>query len=178
MDRLTDMALVARAAMTGDKRAFETLVRRYQEGIRRFFMHQTLGDKELSDDLAQDTFLKAWTALGGFKGTASFSTWIYRIACNVLYDHARRNRHEDDIDSAEAQRRISAAADGTLRMDIYAGLALLSPPERMCVTLQLVDGNSIDRIAGITGLSAGTVKSHLSRGKARLAKYLKQNGYE
>lgn len=86
------MALTVRVAAAGDRRAFETLVRRHQEGIRRFFMHQTLGDRERSDDLAQDTFIKAWTAMPRFRGVCSFSTWLYRIACNVLYDDVRRPR--------------------------------------------------------------------------------------
>lgn len=172
------MALTLRVAATGDRRAFETLVRRHQEQVRRFFMHQTLGDKELSDDLAQDTFIKAWMSLGRFRGMSGFSTWLYRIACNVLYDHARRQRPESDISSAEVQRKHSDTADSGLRIDIYKGLAMLAKAERLCITLQLIDGLPIDRISDITGLPAGTVKSHLSRGKARLAKYLKQNGYE
>lgn len=178
MEKLTDMALVVRAAAFGDRRAFDTLVRRHQSHVRRFFMHQTLGDSQLSDDLAQDTFIKAWMSLGRFRGMSGFSTWLYRIACNVLYDHARRQRPEGDICSVEVQRKSSATADSGLKIDIYRGLAMLSKDERLCITLQLIDGLPIDRISDITGLAAGTVKSHLSRGKARLAKYLKQNGYE
>lgn len=172
------MALVARAAVLGDKRAFSTLVCRHQESVRRFFMHQTLGDKELSDDLAQDTFLKAWTALSRFKGMASFSTWIYRIACNVLYDYVRRHRPTDGIDSAEVGRASAGTPKPTLKMDIYNGLARLSESERLCITLQLIDGRSLNEITNITGMPEGTVKSHLKRGKDKLATYLKNNGYE
>ena len=178
MEKLSDIALVARATTFGDKRAFGTLVQRHQSTVRRFFMQQTLGDSALSDDLAQDTFLRAWTALPRFKGMAGFSTWLYRIACNVLYDYARKQRPRADMDSAEVQRRASTAQDGTLRMDIYKVLALLGSYERMCITLQLIDGQPIEEIAEITSLPVGTVKSHLSRGKAKLAKYLKENGYE
>lgn len=86
MEKVTDMTLVARATAFGDKRAFDTLVRRHQSAVRRFFLHQTFGDTQLSDDLAQDTFIKAWTSFSKFKGLSGFSTWLYRIACNVLYD--------------------------------------------------------------------------------------------
>ena len=66
----------------------------------------------------------------------------------------------------------------TLKMDLYAALALLKPDERTCITLQLIDGYDIAGIAKITGLKDGTVKSHLSRGKEKLATYLRENGYD
>lgn len=178
VEKLSDMALVARAAALGDKRAFSILVSRHQESVRRFFMHQTLGDKELSDDLAQDTFIKAWTALSRFHGVASFSTWIYRIACNVLYDHVRRRRPTAGMDTPEARHTAARNRQPTLKMDIYNGLARLADNERLCITLQLVEGRPINEITKITGLPEGTVKSHLKRGKEKLAKYLKDNGYE
>ena len=59
MASLTDISLVAQVAISGNRRAFDELVRRYQSPVRRFFLHQTLGDSQLSDDLAQDTFIKA-----------------------------------------------------------------------------------------------------------------------
>ena len=65
-----------------------------------------------------------------------------------------------------------------LRMDLYAALALLKPDERTCITLQLIDGYDIAAIARITGMKAGTVKSHLSRGKEKMANYSRQNGYD
>ena len=71
----------------------------------------------------------------------------------------------------------TGGTDGGLRIDIYESLALLKVDERMCVTLQLIDGQSVGRIAEITGMAEGTVKSHLSRGKAKLAAFLKENGY-
>lgn len=178
MEKLSDMALTLRVAATGNQRAFEALVLRHQEEVRRFFMHQTLGDKELSDDLAQDTFLKAWLALPRFRGVASFSTWLYRIACNVLYDHMRRQRPMADISSAEAVQSHSETQTTALRMDIFNALARLDSTERLCVTLQLVDGQSVKAISNITRLSENTVKSHLKRGKEKLSKYLKENGYE
>lgn len=70
------------------------------------------------------------------------------------------------------------SSQGGLRMDLMEALKILSDNERACVTLQLMDGQPIDKIAEITGLATGTVKSHLSRGKNKLASYLKQNGYE
>ena len=71
----------------------------------------------------------------------------------------------------------SAGVSTSLRMDIYQALALLKAEERACITLQMLEGQPIDKIAEITGMPQGTVKSHLSRGKKNLADYLKQNGY-
>jgi RNA polymerase sigma-70 factor (ECF subfamily) len=98
-----------------------------------------------------------------------------RIAYNVFYDYTRRNRPTEDVDVIPQR---SGSDNSSLKMDLYAALALLKPDERTCITLQLVDGYDIAGIAKITGLKDGTVKSHLSRGKEKLANYLRQNGYD
>ena len=172
----TDISLVAQVAVFGNKRAFDELVRRYQSPVRRFFLSQTLGDSQLSDDLAQDTFIKAYTNIRSFKGLASFQTWLMRIAYNVFYDYTRSNHPTEDVDVIP--QRGGRCDNSSLKMDLYAALALLKPDERTCITLQLIDGYDIAGIAKITGLKDGTVKSHLSRGKEKLATYLRQNGYD
>lgn len=176
MAAFSDLSLVAQVAVFGNKRAFDELVRRYQSPVRKFFLNQTLGDSQLSDDLAQDTFIKAYTNIASFKGLASFQTWIMRIAYNVYYDYTRRHRITEDVDVVP--QRSSSGAQTALQMDIYAALALLKPDERSCITLQLIEGYDIAGIAKITGMKEGTVKSHLSRGKEKLATYLRQNGYD
>lgn len=171
----TDISLVAQVAVLGKRRAFDELVRRYQSPVRRFFLHQTLGDEQLSDDLAQDTFIKAYTNIGKFRGLASFQTWLMRIAYNVFYDYTRSHKLLADMDNVP--ERQNSQESPTLKMDLYHALALLKPDERTCITLQLIDGYDIAGIAKITQMKEGTVKSHLSRGKEKLANYLKQNGY-
>lgn len=177
MKKLNDISLVTRVAVFHDKRAFDSLVVRYQSPIRRFFMSQTLGDAQLSDDLAQDTFIKAYVNIGRFKGLSGFSTWLYRIAYNVLYDYRRSCKTAGDMDDAVAHRS-AAVADSGMRIDIYESLKILKDEERLCLTLQLMEGLPLDKIAEVTGLPAGTVKSHLSRAKHKLADYLKENGYD
>lgn len=178
MASLTDISLVAQVAVLGNRRAFDELVRRYQSPVRRFFLHQTLGDEALSDDLAQDTFLKAYTNIGTFRGLSSFQTWLMRIAYNVFYDHCRKMRNEKtEMSNVNEEMTNGLASHSSIKMDIYHALALLKEEERTCITLQLIDGYDIAGIARITGIKEGTVKSHLSRGKERLANYLKQNGY-
>jgi len=179
MDRQpSDTELAARVALLGDRRAFDRLVCRHQSRLRRFFMAQTLGDAQLSDDLAQDTFVKAYLGLAGFRGLSSFSTWLFRIACRVLCDHARSSRPTLDIDGRTGLEARATPPDAGLGIDIYRALALLSPEQRTCITLQLIDGQPLGKIAKITGLPVNTVKSHLKRGKERLADYLRKNGYD
>ena len=188
MASLTDISLVAQVAISGNRRAFDELVRRYQSPVRRFFLHQTLGDSQLSDDLAQDTFIKAYTNIASFRGLASFQTWIMRIAYNVFYDYTRKEKvkmNSEKYSSDDPCIQGMAVANSSLytnhsslKMDIYAALALLKPDERTCITLQLIDGYDIAAIAKITQIKEGTVKSHLSRGKEKLANYLRQNGYD
>ena len=201
MSKTTDISLVAQVAVFGNGRAFDELVRRYQSPVRRFFLNQTLGDSQLSDDLAQDTFIKAYTNIRSFHGLSSFQTWLMRIAYNVFYDYVRKEKvkvnseqFSSDTSSVEcvaaANSCVSSVASelsssaslftlhSSLKMDLYAALALLKPDERTCITLQLIDGYDIAGIAKITGLKEGTVKSHLSRGKEKLATYLRQNGYD
>lgn len=105
MKETDDLSLVSEVTVSHNRAAFDRLVVRYQSPIRRFFLHQTLGDEQLSDDLAQDTFIKAYVNISKFRAQAAFSTWLYRIAYNVLYDYHRRQKPTDDIDTSEAARR-------------------------------------------------------------------------
>lgn len=178
MKENNDLSLVSQVAEFHNSAAFDRLVVKYQSPIRRFFLHQTLGDAQLSDDLAQDTFIKAYVNIGKFRGQAAFSTWLYRIACNVLYDYHRRLRPTDDIDSSEAIRHNTYNSDTNMKLDVYDALRRLGDKERTCVTLQLIDGYPIDKISEITGMAAGTVKSHLFRGKEKLTAFLRKNGYD
>ena len=166
MSQMGDISLVTQVVVFRNTKAFDQLVRKYQSPVRRFFLHLTCGDSELSDDLAQDTFIKAYTHIASFKNLSSFSTWLYRIAYNVFYDYLRNRKETDGIDNREVDAQWSTSQnDIGKQMDIYRALATL-------------EDLSIEKIAGITGCPAGTVKSHLSRAKEKMATYLKQNGYD
>lgn len=178
MASISDIALVKQVTVLHNKHAFDQLVRKYQSPVRRFFLNQTLGDEQLSDDLAQETFIKAYVNITNFKGISSFSTWLFRIAYNVFYDEVRSRKQTDDLDSREVARMSALSGDAGLQMDIYQALSQLKEVERTCITLQLIDGHPIDEISDITGLPQNTVKSHLKRGKDKLTDYLKANGYD
>ena len=179
MSQMGDISLVAQVVVFHNTRAFDQLVKKYQSPVRRFFLHQTCGDSELSDDLAQDTFIKAYTNIASFKNLSSFSTWLYRIAYNVFYDYIRSRKETDDLDTYRVDAQCSTLQqDVGQHMDIYRALATLKEMERTCITLFYMEDQSIEKITGITGCPAGTVKSHLSRAKDKMASYLKQNGYD
>ena len=177
MAELTDIALVTQVAVFHNKEALDQLVRKYQSPVRRFFLNQTLGDEPLSDDLAQETFIKAYVNITKFRGLSSFSTWLFRIAYNVHYDYRRKQSAESAtaIDGELAGRAVansqSYTLNSTLKMDLYKALSLLKDEERTCITLQLIDGQPIDKISDITSIPQNTVKSHLKRGKDKLANY-------
>jgi len=178
MASISDIALVTQVAVFHNKRAFDQLVRKYQSPVRRFFLNQTLGDEQLSDDLAQETFIKAYVSISKFRGISSFSTWLMRIAYNVFYDQVRSKHLTDDIEeSPSVMRQTASTGDSNIKMDIHAAMALLKTDERTCITLQLIDGYPIDEISKITGIAENTVKSHLKRGKEKMANYLRENGY-
>ena len=179
MSQLSDISLVAQVVVFHNTRAFDELVRKYQSPIRRFFLNQTCGDNELSDDLAQDTFIKAYTNIASFKNLSNFSTWLYRIAYNVFYDYIRSRKETADLDAKEVDAMNSTEQINVgQQIDLYQSLKSLKEIERTCITLFHMEDVSIDKIAGITGIPVGTVKSHLSRGKEKLATYLKRNGYD
>ena len=120
--------------------------------------------------------MKAWLNIGQFRGAANFSTWLYRIAYNVFYDYTRSHKITEEIDQAVALRQANSG-DTALQLDLQQALAILSPAERSCITLQLMEGQPIEKISEITEMAEGTVKSHLSRGKQKLAMFLRKNGY-
>ena len=187
MDSLNDIALVTQVVVLRNKRAFDQLVRKYQSPVRRFLLNLTLGDEALSDDLAQDTFVKAYTHIAQYRAVASFQTWLFRIAYNVFYDYKRSLQcrvygSELTADSpllrGQGSQLAAYSSRSELKHDIYCALALLKEEERTCITLQLIDGQPIDQIARITGMAENTVKSHLRRGKEKLKTFLKENGYD
>lgn len=178
MDQLNDISLVAQVVVFGNSRAFDALVKKYQSSVRRFFLNLTLGDGELSDDLAQETFIKAYVNLASFKNLSSFSTWLYRIAYNIFYDYIRSRKGTEDLDRKEiTEGYFASQPDVGRKIDIYESLKILKEEERTCITLFYMEDIGIDKIAAIVGCPQGTVKSHLARGREKLSEYLKQNGY-
>ncbi len=179
MAALSDIALIAQVVTFGSERAFSQLVKAHQEAVRRFLRRLTAGDEMRADDLAQETFIRAWQHLSSFRQLSGFETWLMRIAYHVFLDDERRNVHLASLDSCTQQSPSQTGGDGgwAIHHDLDLALATLSESERTCVILQCMEGQSIKDISGITGIPENTVKSHLLRGKKNLANYLRKNGY-
>lgn len=179
MGQLTDMALVTQVVVFNNTKAFDTLVKKYQSPLRRFLLHQTMGDEALADDLAQDTFVKAYLSLASFRNLSSFQTWLFRIAYNLFYDHLRNQKAHVALDEASLADACAVQTPPLEHQtDIYQALQQLGTDERTCINLFYMEELSINKIVSITGMKSGTVKSHLSRGRAKMAAYLRKNGYE
>ena len=181
MPQLPDIVFIDQVIIFGNRRAFDSLVKRYQGGVRRFLTSLAAGDEMLADDLAQETFIKAYTSLATYKKQANFGSWLYRIAYNVFYDYIRSRKETcliDDTDGAVDELYQTPPTESYVTSDINEALRLLRPAERTCITLHLMEDQSIERITEITGMPEGTVKSHIARGKEKLATYLRRNGYD
>lgn len=173
-----DISLIAQVLLFDNKRAFDQLVRKYQSPVRNFLMRLTAGDRELSDDLAQETFMKAYIHLDSFRNLSEFLTWLIRIAYHAYYDYIRNRKEWMSMDEGAVElSNHFVQHDSEQLMDVYAGLHNLKDEERCCIILFYMQDLSIRKISSVMNLPEGTVKSHLSRGKEKLAHFLKQNGY-
>jgi RNA polymerase sigma-70 factor (ECF subfamily) len=176
---LNEALLVSRAALWGDKEAFGRLVENYQSPLRRFFYHLAGGDEDLSKDLAQDAFVRAWLNISSFRAAAKFSTWLYRIAYNVFYDYERSRKSIVDLEDApQAQQLLAESSDGDQQMDFVQALSVLKKEERTAMLLFYMEDQAVEKIAKIMDCPSGTVKSHLHRGKEKLAVYFKNSEYD
>ena len=181
-----EMSLVERSK-EGDLQAYDELVRRYQERIYGTIYHMT-SNHEDANDLAQETFIKAFQALKSFKGGSSFYTWIYRIAVNktINFLKQRKNRMgmslndldfntENDPDlvaliSHKTPRRDAGLAE--LQEKLNEAMGKLSEVHRLVVTLHDVQGVPHEEIAQIMDCNIGTVRSRLFYARQQLQGYL------
>ena len=187
LSKVEELKLIARCTLGDDRRAFGALVEAYQPEVRRFFLNLTLGDEALSDDLAQETFIKAYLNVRSFRGLARFSTWLYRIAYNECCTWQRKTQHEasamfndddvtddDDYFDADGSHSCSTADSVEARIDVWQCMKLLSEAERTVITLFYIQDYPLKKIVEITGMPEGTVKSYISRGKAKLARVMRK----
>ncbi|MCC6176483.1 MAG: sigma-70 family RNA polymerase sigma factor [Chloroflexi bacterium] len=176
------------AARRGDPAAFNQLVLAYQTTAYNVAL-RTLGNPDDAADAAQDAFLSAYRAISDFRG-GSFKSWLLRIVVNTCYDLLRRRqrRPSSSLDElveetgespAVADRKIGperAALASETAQAIEHALALLPDDQRLIVVLCDVQGQSYEEAAEITGVALGTVKSRLSRARARLRHLLTERG--
>jgi RNA polymerase sigma-70 factor (ECF subfamily) len=163
-------AWVVALARAGDRPAFAELVRRHQSSTRSL-LRSLCRDAALADDLAQETFLQAWTHIGGLRVPEAFSGWLRKLAINSWRQQLRRAGVFGRLAELEAGDIVSAppAAES---LDLNAALGTLAPSVRLCIVLSYHEGMSHGEIAAATELPLGTVKSHIVRGTARLRELL------
>lgn len=188
LGKVEELKLIALCTLGDDRRAFGKLVEAYQDVVRQFLLNLTLGDAALTDDLAQETFLKAYMNVRSFKGLSKFSTWLYRIAYNEFCAWSRKRREERMAEDSEGQVSTDDASDyydasGTesysnaesieAKMDVASCMKTLSEQERTVVTLFYIQDYPIKKIMEITSMPEGTVKSHLRRAKEKMSRLLR-----
>jgi RNA polymerase sigma factor (sigma-70 family) len=171
----TDTDLIARVLSREDQQAFGELVRRHQSPVRAFLTRMTRGDAHGADDLAQETFLKAWQKLHTYRGGARFSTWLFGIAFNEFRMACRRQKErawEDANEPPLEPEEPAAARDNHLRLDLTEALKLLNSNERAAVVLCCQNGLSHEEAAQVLDCPLGTVKTNILRGKEKLRRRL------
>ena len=171
----SDQSLVDQAA-AGSRDAFDALVVRYRRRVYNLVRALTGGDSE-AEDLVQDVFIRAYRAIGGFRGDSAFRSWLYRIAINVVHTHVDRRRVRDAVLVAPSRddEPMDDVANGddleqTLlrRQVIDRALGALPEELRVLVVLRDVQGLKYDEIAEIVKTPRGTVESRLFRARQRL----------
>lgn len=173
---------LVRAAQSGDTDAFGQIVRHYQRAVYRVAYGLTRNASD-ADDLAQETFVRAWQAIGRFRAGEPLYPWLARIAMNQAMSlfRRRKRRPETPLEPLlEAGRQWGGGADPAGEVSdrdhaahLEAALAELSPEHQSVLVLRAVEGLSYDEIAGVLGVPAGTVMSRLSRARAELRARLK-----
>lgn len=164
-----DVELVARVLADDDRRAFADLVRRHQSAVRGLLRRLAAGDGALADDLAQETFLRAYRGLARWRGGARLSTWLCAIAYNAWASQARKAPAPVPPEPPPARPAADAAID---HHDLEAALAALRDEERSALALAYAEELTHEEAAEILRCPVGTLKTHLLRGKEKLRRML------
>lgn len=168
----TDPAAV-RAAAAGDLDAFEELVRAYQEPVWRFLIG-IVGDRALAEDLAQETFLRAYRGLDGFGFRSRFSTWLFTIARNAATDALRSRASRRRALDRLARRPTDDGPDPALAPAMEEALATLSDKLREAIVLVEVAGFTCRDAGEVLGVAEGTIKSRLYYARRDLAAWFSE----
>ena len=173
LSKLDEIRLLSQCALADNRDAFGQLVEAYQPRVRRFLLNLTMGDEMLTDDLAQETFIKAYVGVRGFKGLSSFGTWLYRIAYNEFYSHTRRH-HEEHVEDIARLGDVSTAANDAIdaSMTVQEAMARLGENERVAITLFYIEDQPLKQVAKIMRMPEGTVKSLVYRAKDKMRQFI------
>ena len=176
------------AARQGDQSAFEQLVKLYEKRVLALTTRMCKNPAD-AEEAAQEAFLSAWQGLPFFRGDASFSTWLYRLASNACVDLLRREGRRQSaagpsLNDEEVQLEVPDTAPSPqeqaerseLRQQIEAGLQALTPDHRQVLILREMHQLSYDEISQVLDVDVGTVKSRINRGRKQLRNFLLNSG--
>lgn len=186
-----DAALVERV-QRGDQKAFEMLVVKYQRRIERLIARM-VRDVDLVEDIAQETFIRAYRALPSFRGESAFYTWLYRIAVNtakkamiglkrdpLLTEAAMGSSGDDDDETSRVENELtdgetpeSVLASRQIAETVNAAIESLSEDLRQAITLREIEGLSYEEIAELMNCPIGTVRSRIFRAREAIATRLR-----
>jgi RNA polymerase sigma-70 factor, ECF subfamily len=182
-----DDYLLVESAQRGDLKAYDTLMRRYQERIYGTVYHMT-GNHDDANDLTQETFIKAYQAIKSFKGDAGFYTWLYRIAVNKTINFLKQRRTRNqlslndlDLNAEHDPDLVALISDKTPRREagltelqekLNEAMQKLSEVHRLVVTLHDIQGLSHEEIGEIMDCNVGTVRSRLFYARQQLQAWL------
>jgi len=181
----SDQDVVA-AAAAGRDAAYRELVRRYERPVFSL-IYRMVRNRELAEDLSQETFIKVLNALATYRPEFKFSSWVFKIANNAAIDHLRRREldtlslegspHADTAEKIEAtalqigekaESALDAVVNKELGGEIEQAIAKLRPEYRTCILLRHVEGRPYEEIAEILNLPLGTVKTYIHRARNEL----------
>jgi RNA polymerase sigma-70 factor (ECF subfamily) len=185
----TDQEIVA-LARAGQEAAYRELIRRYERPLFSL-LFRMVRDRELAEDLAQETFIKALNAIESYRPEFKFSSWIFKIANNAAIDHLRRREldtlslegspHAETPEAVEAtalqigdrqESPLDEVEARELGGQIEAAIAQLRPEYRSCILLRHVEGRPYEEIAQLLNLPLGTVKTYIHRARNELRQAL------
>jgi RNA polymerase sigma-70 factor (ECF subfamily) len=187
----TDQMLVERT-VAGDQRAFELLVMKYQRRIERL-IGRMVRDQDLVEDIAQETFIRAYRALAQFRGDAQFYTWLYRIAVNtakkalvdlkrdpLVSESALKSGGDDDDETSVMENELTTAetpetvlAAKEIAATVNSAMEALPEELRQAVTLREIEGLSYEEIAEVMNCPIGTVRSRIFRAREAISAKVK-----
>ncbi|MEZ4417156.1 MAG: sigma-70 family RNA polymerase sigma factor [Gemmatimonadota bacterium] len=171
---MTTDALVRRA-QSGDRSAFAEVYRRTVDRIYGLCLRMT-ADADRAEELTQDSFVRAWERLGSFRGDAKFSTWMHRLAVNVVLQdrRTRADRQQKVVSDPDVERYGAVAKDAfpETRIDLERALAHLPERAREALVLRDIEGFKYREVAVMTGVAVGTVKAQVHRARQMLKEVL------
>jgi RNA polymerase sigma-70 factor, ECF subfamily len=185
----TDEELVARSR-GGDVDSFNQLILRWERPIYAL-AYRVIGREEDARDVCQETFLRAFRAIHGFKGQAKFSSWLYRIALNLCRDWIRRQRRAPVVQAPEGVELVDLASEQgpaesieelvsrrQLSAVVADAMAMLPEEQRTAIILKEYHGMTFQEIADLQGCPLSTVKTRLYQGLSVLRRHLREQGHE